>query len=188
MDCRRVEKIEDFQQIVELQNKNLRSTLSDSEQENGFLSAAFSIEHFQEMNDDLCVVACFDNERICGYLAAGSIEFKKKFPLVAGMIDCFSKISYKNKSLINYQSFISGPICIDKNYRGMGIFEKLIASTLNFLLQQSNSPDLMTAFISSNNLRSTNAHKKIGMEVVGEFTFNNQTYLILAMPLKNYND
>ena len=183
MDYRRVEKLEDFQQIVELQNKNLRSTLSDLEQIDGFLSVAFSIEQFQEMNNDLCVMACFDNERICGYLVASSIELNKKFPLVAAMIDCFSEISYKNKLLINYQPFISGPICIDRNYRGRGIFKKLIASVLNFLLQQSDSPGLLTVFVSSDNLRSVNAHKKIGMDVVGEFTFNNQVYLILVMPL-----
>lgn len=114
MEYRRAQSVEDFQKIIELQNKNLPRVLSDIEKKDGFLSGEFTIEQFQAMNNDLCVMVCFDNEHLCGFLVAASIEFNQQFPLAKAMTDCFSKVSYKDKLLTEYKPFISGPGCIDK--------------------------------------------------------------------------
>lgn len=183
MEYRRAESIEDFRQIVELQNKNLPIALSDIEKKDGFLSAEFTVAQFQAMNDDLCVMTCFDNDYLCGYLVAGSIEFNTHIPLVKAMIDCFSQISYKEKLLIEYNPFNSGPGCVDRRYRGKGIFANLVRTVLNFLAEQPNPPNLRITPVSSENLRSISAQKKIGMEIVGQFEFNNKKFLIFAMSI-----
>ena len=136
------------------------------------------------MNNDLCVMACFDNNNLCGYLIASSIEYNRQFPLLATMIDCFDKIIYKGKSLNKYKSYISGPGCVDKKHRGHGIYLKLVQNVLDFLKQQSNPPDLRVLFVSTENSISINAQKKVGMEIVGQFEFNNKIFLILVMPLQ----
>ena len=168
---------------IELQNKNLPAVLDDIEKKDGFLSGEFTIEQFQAMNDDLCVMVCFDNDYFCGFLVASSIEFNKQFPLPKAMIDCFPKISYKGKSIVEYNPFISGPGCIDRKYRGKGVYASLVRAVLNFLAQQTNPPDLRISLVSSENSRSINAQKKIGMDRVGQFEFNNKIILIFAMSL-----
>ena len=181
MEYKRAQSEEDFRQIVELQNKNLPRALSAVEIKDGFLSGEFTIEQFQAMNSDLCVMTCFDDDYFCGFLVASSINFNKQFPLPNAMIDCFSKVSYKGKLLTEYKPFISGPGCIDKNYRGKGIFTNLVQTVLNFLAQQPSPPDLRVALVSTENPRSINAQKKIGMDEVGQFEFNNKQLLIFAM-------
>lgn len=45
--------------------------------------------------------------------------------------------------------------------------------------------DLYAVLVSTQNLRSINAHKKLGMESVGKFSFDNNDYLILVLPSIN---
>ena len=102
------------------------------------------------------------------------------------MIDCFDKVIYKGKSLNQYKSYISGPGCVSKKYRGHGIYSKLVQNVLDFLKQQSNPPDLRVLFVSTENSISINAQKKVGIEIVGQFEFNNKNFLILVMPLSTF--
>ena len=183
MEYRRAQCMEDFRQIVDLQNKNLPRVLSDIEMKDGFLSGEFTSEQFQAMNDNLCVMTCFDNDCFCGFLVAGTIGFNKQFSLPKTMIDCFPKISYKGKLISEYNPFISGPGCVDRKYRGKGVFANLVQTVLVFLAQQQNPPDLRISLVSSENLRSINAQKKIGMDIIGQFEFNNKKILIFAMSL-----
>lgn len=173
----------DFKQIVALQNKNLISVLTQSEQSDGFLSAAFSEEQFRSMDNDLCVVICTDLENICGYVCASSVEYNKNIPLVAAMLNHFPNITYQEKSLAVYNSFIYGPVCIDKEYRGKNILSALINKMLELLLQKNPQLELLTVLISSENQRSINAHKKLGMEKVGQFEFAGKIFWILVRPI-----
>ncbi len=94
-----------------------------------------------------------------------------------------NSITYKDRPLTDCKAFISDPVCIDKNYRGQNILEKLVQETLAFLSKQPDAPNLLTTFISNNNLRSINAHQKMGMDIVDQFKFNEQVFSILIRPL-----
>jgi hypothetical protein len=175
---------DDFEQMVILQNKNLASTLTSSEKADGFLSEAFSAEKFKAIDDDLCVLICKDKNRMCGYLCVSSIEHNKKVPLVEAMVKRFPHIIYHGKPLTTYNIAIYGPVCIDKDYRGQGILLNLYNALPQFLLKEHSELDLYAVLISSLNQRSVNAHKKLGMEIIGEYEFNKNTFLILAAPIK----
>lgn len=183
MHYKRAEQTDDFLQIVTLQNKNLITTLNATEQSDGFLSAQFSVEQLEAMNNDLCVMTCFDDDYLCAYLCASTIAFNMKFPLLAAMIHAFSNITYKNKPLMDYKAFIYGPVCIDKDYRGKGILTDIFSAAIHFLSKKSDPPNLLTALIANENQRSLHAHTTLGMEVVGEFEFKAKTFSILVLPI-----
>lgn len=174
----------DFQQMAELNNKNMISALNEAEKADGFLSASFTAEQFKMMDTDLCSVVCVDADKVCGYVCASSIEFNKNIPLVAAMIDQFPHITYQGKPLTAFKSFIYGPVCIDKAYRGKGILENLFKTMLEILAKDAPHLELLTVLIATENQRSINAHKKLGIEPVGEFKFKQKNYLALVFPTK----
>lgn len=176
--------LHDFEKMIALQNNNLVSALSKVHQSDGFLSASLTAEQFQEMDKDLCVIVCDDLEKICGYLCVSSVDYNKKIPLVAAMIERFSTIEFQGKPLSAYQSFISGPVCVDRAHRGQGIFINLYQHLMLVLRQEHPELELATTLIANENPRSIHAHKKLGMETVGEFKFNNKDFSILVMPVE----
>lgn len=172
----------DFEQMVELQNKNLVSTLEQSDKADGFLSAAFSAEQFHDMDKDLCVVVCTHMHKVCGYLCATSIEYNETVPLVATMLKRYSEIHYQGKTLAEYQSAICGPLCIDKEFRGQNILLHLYNYLSQFLRIEHKNLELLITCIANDNGRSINANKKLGAELVGEFEFNKNPFSILVYP------
>lgn len=171
---------EELEQIVVLQNKNLVSALESSEKSDGFLSEAFSMEQFREMDDDLCVLVGKDENTVCAYVCVSSVEYNKNIPIVRAMLDCFPQIIFKGKPLTAYCTAIPGPVCIDKEYRGRGILLQLYKELPAFLLKEHPELDLYAVLISKQNQRSINAHKKLGMEVVGEFAYKKGIFSILV--------
>ena len=141
------------------------------------------MREFQEMNNDGCIIACFDHDYLCGYIVVSSIELNRQFPLVAAMIDSFPKIIYKGKLLVDYNAIISGPVCIDKNYRGKGILANLIENIKKFLQRKISCPELLITLISGENSRSIRAHEKAGMKVISQFKFDKSIFFILVMLL-----
>lgn len=174
----------DYLGIVALQNKNLRAALTAPEQADGFLSVQFSEEQFQAMNHDLCVIVGVDQKAVRCYACASSLEFNQQVPLIVNMCEDLKKISYQKKRLSDYASFIYGPVCIDKAYRGKGILLNLFQEVLAFLRKEHSYLELLVTLIAKNNLRSLNAHKKLGLEMVGEFSFNENVFSILVFIIR----
>lgn len=175
----------DFKDMLTLQENNLVTSLNQTERADGFLTACFTEQQFQAMNDDLCVVVCEDAGKIIGYACASSINFNKNVPLVAAMLEQFPHIVYRQKPLSSYRAFIYGPVCIDKDYRGKGILAHLFDQMIQIVRQEKHQFELLTVPISSENERSLNAHQKLGIEIVSQFTFNDKTFCNLVLPIKN---
>ena len=167
----------DFAQMVNLQNRNLATQLSPADRANGFLSASLSIEQFQAMDHDLCVVVCADSDQVCAYACASTIKYNRSIPLVEAMIQQLPRLSYQGKPLADYHPFIYGPVCIDQARRGQGVLEPLLETLLNALPPQF---DLLLTLISKDNLRSIHAHQKLEIEELAQFEFQGQLFLILA--------
>ena len=180
---RRAETTEDFQKIFDLQNNNLVTSLSESDLKDGFLSASFTLDELQSMNDSICIMTCYSGMDLCGYQVATTLEFNKSSPLLTAMIQQFSQITYKGKNISEYDCFIAGPTCIDKKYRGQGIFPQLIAAVFYFINHMQNPPRLRISFASESNLRYLNALNKVGCEIIGEFEFNANKFMIICLDL-----
>jgi hypothetical protein len=79
-------------------------------------------------------------------------------------------------------SYQYGPICIDKDYRGTGLFEKVFAFSLNSMADRY---PYMVTFINQINPRSYAAHnRKGGMTESGKFDWNGNHYWMMAISTK----
>lgn len=170
----------DFDQIVDLQNANSITVLSDEERADGFLSSAFSAAQFEEISTSVALVVARDNAQVIGFVCASTVASNRKLSLPAAMIARFPEIKIGSRCLEEMKSYIVGPVCIDKNYRGRGAFEGLY----NRLFEETAKEfDVAIAFISTNNTRSVAAHKKVGMEEIDTFRWGDREFFIVGRSL-----
>ena len=102
----------DIQAILSIQTANLHANLTEAERRDGFLSAAFTAEHFAQMMREVAVMVADDAGEVCGYLCAGSPAFHRQFPLLAAMIDRFQRVDFLGRPLAAQRAFIYGPVCV----------------------------------------------------------------------------
>ncbi|MCE3044389.1 GNAT family N-acetyltransferase [Legionella sp. 16cNR16C] len=171
----------DFEKMVELQNENLAVNLA-SDLQDGFLSAGFTAEQFKEMDADLGIIVGVEDKAVCAYQCASTLNYNKNVPLVQAMIDQFNRLKYQGKSLADYQTCVYGPVCIAKTHRGKNVMSGLFEHMSQYLKQAHPEIDMLTVLVSKSNPRSVNAHKKLGMEVIGDFQFNGSEFVILVYP------
>jgi len=167
----------DFEKVAALQDQNLFSVLSEADRQNGFLSTKFTPQNFREMNDSIGIAVALDGEKICGYLCASTLNHNLQFPFPAAAIAHAMEISYQGKNLKNYNCFMANPLCIDKDYRGIGVINGLCDEVIKFAAKNY---DLALSFIADANQRSLQASKKVGMEALEKFSLNGNEFWIVV--------
>ncbi len=94
------------------------------------------------------------------------------------MIKDLPTLEYLNQKLSVDNSYQYGPICIDKSVRGKQVLERIFDFSRAHMAKRF--PILVT-FINKINPRSYEAHtRKLGLEVICEFDFNNNHYYELV--------
>jgi len=75
-----------------------------------------------------------------------------------------------------------GPVCVDRAYRGTGVFEEIFRASLR---EYAAKYPVMVTFVNQINPRSYAAHtRKAGMREIATFDFNDNHYWMLAIPTK----
>jgi hypothetical protein len=171
--------LEDITAISELQKKYHVLTISDEDKPHGFVTTLFTEEQFAELieNENGIAIAC-DGERVVGYAMAASWNYWSKWPLFQYMIKDLPDTVYMGQVLSVENSYQYGPICIDKEYRGTDVLPKLF----DFSREQMNKKyPILVTFINHINPRSYEAHtRKLGLDVIKNFVFNNNNYYELG--------
>jgi predicted N-acetyltransferase YhbS len=168
----------DYAGILALQEANLFDNLSKEARQDGFLSARFSREQFLRMDRDVGMLIAEDAGQVVGYLCASGVEFNRQFPLLATMIERYGEVSFQGRALADQKTFVYGPACVDRAYRGLGVLRGLFRTLLREIPGRF---DAGVAFVAEDNQRSLAAHVAgLGMHDVGEFEFKGKRYRILA--------
>ena len=176
--------IEDIPQISGLQQKYHVASISEQDKQDGFVTTLFTHEQFAELitTENGITVAC-DGDQIIAYAMAASWDFWSKWPLFQFMIADLGNTTYQGVALSTENSYQYGPVCIDKAYRGMGVLEAVFHASARQM--SSRFPYLIT-FINQLNPRSFAAHtRKLGMDVIKPFSFNNNQYYELGFQTAN---
>ena len=171
--------IKDIPAISELQKKYHIATISEEDKPDGFVTTLFTEEQFRELieQENGIAVAC-DGDKLAAYAMAASWEYWSKWPIFQYMIEDLPNIEYMGQILSVKNSYQYGPICIDKDYRGTEVLPKIFDFSR---IQMKNRYPILITFINHINTRSYNAHtKKIGLDVIKSFVFNNNNYYELG--------
>lgn len=171
--------IEDIPALTELQKKYHIATINEEDKADGFVTTLFTQEQLKELieNEQGIAVAC-DDGKIIAYIMAASWEYWSKWPLFQHMINDLNNTEYMGQILSVENSYQYGPICIQKDYRGTEVLSKIFDFSR---IQMKERYPILITFINHFNTRSYHAHtKKLGLDVIKSFTFNNNNYYELG--------
>jgi len=158
---------EHFEQIIALQRQNLYTSLSAEKQaEQGFVFAEHTMELLKLMASHLPQIVALVDGKVVGYTLAMASTMKNDLPSLAPMFDEFEKCFYKGRKLTDYKFAVGGQVCVDANFRGLGLLSKLYHAAKEYL------PDgyqLIVTEVSRRNTVSLKTHQKMGFEVIHSY-------------------
>jgi hypothetical protein len=170
----------DFDQIVDLQLRNLVTNLSEDQRKDGFLSGYFDAAMLAAANENLGVVVCADSDRVAGFICLTTPEFPLQNAVAAAMLEKIKNDNFFDKHFSEWVVCLCGPVCLDGEYRGIGLFERLYEEIPRF----SHQCDLLVTLVAVANGRSIAAHRKAGMNEVMEFEWNERQFVVMAQKVQ----
>ena len=157
-------------QVHELNRQNLKGNLSLQEQEEqGFVTWLYPVSLLQQINNLAPSIIVKDEDKVVGYALVTPVEAGNFHPDLQAMIDNLETLNYKGRPLSSYSYYIMGQVCIDKDYRGKGIFSMLFNKHKEVY---SDTYDLLVTEISLSNIRSQKAHEKVGFVTI--YTYHDE--------------
>lgn len=174
----------DISEIIKLQQENLLKNLTEEEQQKeGFVSLQNNkIELKDIINGEGVFVVEKQNDCIVGYLFSVKLDYAKKLEFFEPLIKNLENISYKGQKIDQYKYCILAQICVKKEYRWTGVVEKLFSTLKKELINENY--DLAISEIAESNTRSIHKHiDEIGMKNIGDYIFNNENWVIVALDL-----
>ena len=162
---------QDLAGIIELQKNNVAANLTAEEISNqGFVTVIHSLADLAKMNNIEQHIICKHKEKVIAYLLAMTAKSKNDIPILIPMFEIFKEVFYMGRPVSNYNYIVVGQVCVDKDYRGQGVLDRCYDTYKNFF---KNRYDFAITEIASRNLRSINAHKRIGFSEAHRYTSPN---------------
>lgn len=172
------ESLQDLQQILELQAQNLPQSVDEQEMKSqGFVTVKHELSLLSEMNKDYQHIIAKANDKVAGFALVMLKKFANKIPVLVPMFELIDQLQYQGKPLKEYSYFVMGQICIDKEYRGQGIFQGLYTAMRE---QMSLHFDLVVTEIATRNERSLKAHSRVGFSSLTRYVADDEEWDIVV--------
>lgn len=183
----RLAEEKDLDEVFALQQRYHVDTISEEDKPDGFVTTLFTTDQLRAlMEQEQGVSIAVSDGKVIGYAMAGSWEFWSEWPLFEYMIERLNEDNYCGDTMTVENSYQYGPICVDKEYRGTGVFQGLFWFSLKTMADKY--PYMLT-FINQINPRSYKAHtEKVGMDVIKTFEFNDNDYWELGIPTEKVKE
>lgn len=155
--------------IRDLQALNLKQNITAEEAiEQGFLTAAYTIEYLEEMNAASPSIIAKDGDKVVGYALVATKDIRKGHDLIEGLFDAIDACEYNGQLLKDVNYVVVGQLCVAKKYRGQDLVQKLYGHFRDCL---SSEFTYLVTDVAKANVRSLKAHKKRGFQVINELTY-----------------
>ena len=172
----------DFQQILDLQNRNIESALSPTEvQSEGFVSARHTVELLEKMNAPHPHIIAKSGDQIVGFALVMLRSLQHEIELLLPLFSNINAVNYKGELIQNCSYFVMGQVCIKKEFRGKGLFKTLYHKLRDQM--QAHFQYCITG-ISTRNTRSIKAHEKVGFKLIHEYSDSKGNWLIVLWDWK----
>ena len=167
--------IQEFEQILRLQQQNLPKNLSPDEMsKDGFLTVEHSFELLKEMNDICPHILAVENGEVVGYALCMHPKFAQSIEILKPM---FYEINQVVKNNENYM--VMGQICVAKTHRGKGLFRQLYTTMQTYL---PSGFDTIITEVDTKNRRSMDAHRAIGFIELNRYASSSKNWSLQVLP------
>jgi GNAT superfamily N-acetyltransferase len=154
----------DLQQILLLQQQNLQENISNEELEKqGFVTLRHDLDTLQQMHDLAPSIVIRENDKIVGYALTMLRECRELIPGLEPMFALLDTLKWNGRDLDQYKFYVMGQVCIDKSYRGRGLFQQLYDHHKKIYQPEF---ELFITEIATRNRRSLRAHEKTGFKTI----------------------
>ena len=171
----RVATLDDIEKVLELHFRYQVDSIKEEDKKDGFVTTAFTKEELTELiTKEIGLFIGVQEGEVMAYVMAASWDFWSKWPMFAHMIKDLPNLTYLGQTLSVENSYQYGPICIDKSVRGTSVLKEIFDFSREAM---SKRYPILVTFVNKINPRSFEAHKrKLGLEVIQEFEYNNNHY------------
>jgi GNAT superfamily N-acetyltransferase len=118
------------------------------------------------MHDIEPSVIARDDGRVIAYLLAMTAQSQLDVPVLVPMFKVFDGLVFKDRPLSSYNYLVVGQVCVDKTYRGRGVFDACYDHYRRCFLDKYT---FAVTEIASSNLRSLSAHRRVGFQTIHEY-------------------
>jgi hypothetical protein len=161
---KRVTEHSELEGIKKLQQDNLKKNLGDQEAETeGFVTAEYTMEFLERMHGESPSVIAKDGDGIAGYALVAVKAIRHEHDLLGDLFDSIDKIRYHNRLLKDAKYVVVGQLCVSKNYRGLGLVQKMYQ---HFKHTLSTEFDYCITDVAKDNPRSLKAHLNSGFHII----------------------
>jgi hypothetical protein len=177
MIVKRVTSKEEVAGIKELQSNNLYRNVSNAERATeGFLTAGYTLEFLQKMNDSIPGIIAKENNNVVGYALVAAREIALKHALLKDLFTQIDLCVYDNKPMGSQNYIVVGQLCVAKEQRGKGVVKEMYQFYKKELCSKY---DYCITDVDTENPRSVKAHLSAGFEVVGTLDFGGKEWHIV---------
>lgn len=164
----------DLNQILDLQRKNLPAHISSEEKKKeGFVTVSHTYANLKAMNDVCQHIVAKSGGHVIGYALCMHPSFAEDIEVLHPM---FEKVEAILPKIENY--IVMGQICIDKAYRGQGIFRKLYLAMRGAVHPEF---EYIITDVDAENTRSLGAHYSVGFKDLATFCSCGQVWKIIQL-------
>jgi ribosomal protein S18 acetylase RimI-like enzyme len=177
-----VSGISELQQILLLQKENLKQHVDNTEkQSQGFVTVEHTIDLLQQMHNLAPSIIVKDEEQLAGYALTMLYECKALVPELVTMFAHFNNLSRNGKPLSEFKYYVMGQICVNKAYRGQGVFDMLYHKHRDVYMDRF---DFIITEISTSNTRSIRAHERVGFTTIDTFSDHIDEWVVVLWDWK----
>lgn len=154
---------EELHQIGRLSQDNLATTITPEKKiEEGYVTWPYTPDILNTLHAIAPSVIVKDGARLAGYAIVLTRECAAVYPPIENAIRQFSAIRYKGMPLLDHRVYFMGQICVDRDYRGKGVFPLLYEFHRQQFYPQY---EMLVTEVSTSNPRSLRAHLKVGFTI-----------------------
>ena len=147
-----------LRQILEIQSRAIKHNVSEAEQKSeGYITVPHTFEILKKMNDAAAHVIALKADRVVGYALVMLEDFRNEMEILVPMFETADRL------LPGRNYLAMGQICIDKPYRGQGVFRGLYDF---YRAELAEHYDCLFTEVATSNTRSLQAHLAIGFEIL----------------------
>jgi len=163
-------------EILSLQKENIPSSLSAEDKlKEGFVTVVHDFKTLKAMNNACPHSIATYKGKVIGYALSMLPAFKNDIDTLKPMFDIIDTHIEPN-----YNYVVMGQICVDKKYRGKGVFRALYNNLKTIIGPNYNA---IITDIDIKNTRSLKAHYSIGFKPWRTFLENNQNWEIIILEI-----
>lgn len=172
---------DELTQILSLQNANLPQNLPPNEiKQEGFVTIQHDRSLLSKIAGSYAHIIAKNDKDVIAYALVMERACSGEIPVLIPMFEQIEQIIYNGTPLKNARFFVMGQVCIQKGFRGSGIFKGLYDELKNRMYSDF---DYIITDISTRNKRSLKAHKKIGFQAIKEYQLDGEGWVIVLLEI-----